>query len=62
MSDSTTRSFVEVIVAVVIVVAIAAFVIWLLGVFAGIFWWLLKVAIVVLAVFLVVRLLFSRRR
>ena len=48
--------------AVVLVIAVAAIVIGVLSWLAGAFWWLVKLAVIALVIFLVVRLLMSRRR
>jgi len=61
-SSGTSRALIEVIVAVVLVVAVAAIVLGVLSWLAGAFWWLLKLAIIGLAVFIVVSLLVRRRR
>jgi hypothetical protein len=61
-ASRSTRSFLEVIVAVVLVVAVAAVLLGVLSWLAGAFWWLVKVAVLALVVFLVVRLVMSRRR
>jgi len=61
-SSGTSKALVEIVVAVVLVVAVAAIVIGVLGWLAGAFWWLVKLAVIALVIFVVVRLLMSRRR
>jgi hypothetical protein len=61
-STQSSRAYIEVIVAVVLVVAVAAIVIAVLGWLAGAFWWLVKLAVIALVVYLVVRLLLRRHR
>jgi hypothetical protein len=61
-TSRSSRSFLEVIVAVVLVVAVAAVILGVLSWLAGAFWWIVKVAVLALVAFLVVRLLVSRRR
>ena len=61
-STGTSRALVEVIVAVVLVVAVAAVVIGVLSWLAGAFWFLLKLAVIGLVIFLVVSLLVRRHR
>jgi hypothetical protein len=61
-SSGTSRALIEVIVAVVLVVAVAAIVIGVLGWLAGAFWWLFKLAVIGLVIFVVVSLLMRRRR
>ena len=63
MSESSgSRALVEVIVAVVIVVAVAAVAIGVLSWLAGAFWWLVKVAVVGIAAYLIVRAVLRRDR
>jgi len=61
-STGTSRALIEVIVAVVLVVAVAAIVIGVLSWLAGAFWFLLKLAVIGLVIFLVVSLLIRRHR
>jgi hypothetical protein len=61
-STGTSRALIEVIVAVVLVVAVAAIVIGVLSWLAGAFWFLLKLAVIGLVIFLVVSLLVRRHR
>ncbi|HEV3213687.1 MAG TPA: hypothetical protein VGZ03_09870 [Acidimicrobiales bacterium] len=61
-STGTSRALVEVIVAVVLVVAVAAIVIGVLSWLAGVFWLLVKLAVIGLVIFLVVGLLLRRHR
>jgi hypothetical protein len=61
-STGTSRALLEVIVAVVLVVAVAAIVIGVLSWLAGAFWFLVKLAVIALVIFLVVRLLLRRHR
>ena len=61
-SSGTSRALVEVLVAVVLVIAVAAIVIGVLSWLAGAFWWLVKLAVIALVIFVVVRLLMSRHR
>jgi len=51
-----------VIVAVVLVIAAASVLIFLLGALEGIVWWILKIAILFAVLYLVVRLVVSRSR
>lgn len=61
-TNGTSRALIEVIVAVVLVVAVAAIMIGVLSWLAGAFWWLVKLAVIALVIFVVVRLLMSRHR
>jgi hypothetical protein len=61
-STQSSRAYIEVIVAVVLVVAVAALMIAVLGWLAGAFWWLVKLAVISLVAYLVVRLLLRRHR
>lgn len=59
---TSSRALIEIIVAIVLVVAFASIFLSLLGWLASALWWLFKVAVVVVVIFLVVRLLLSRHR
>jgi len=61
-TEGSSRALIEVVVAVVLVVAVAAIVIGVLSWLAGAFWLLVKLAIIALAVFIVVRLMMRRHR
>src|ERR1700693_3510202 len=52
-SSGTSKALVEIVVAVVLVVAVAAIVIGVLGWLAGAFWWLVKLAVIALVIFVV---------
>ncbi len=60
--ESTSRALLDVIVAVVLVIAAASVLIFLLGALEGIVWWILKIAILFAVLYLVVRLVVSRSR
>jgi hypothetical protein len=60
-SRRSSRSLLEVIVAIVLVVFVAAVMIGVLHWLAGAFWLLVKLAVIGVAAFLVVRLLMRRR-
>ena len=60
--ESTSRALLDVIVAVVLVIAAASVLIFLLGAPEGIVWWILKIAILFAVLYLVVRLVVSRSR
>lgn len=63
MSEAnSSRALLEVLVAVVLVVALGAIFIGVLGWLAGIFWLLFKLAVLFVVIYLVVRLLLSRHR
>lgn len=61
-TQGTPRAMLEVIVAVVLVIAFGAILLGVLGWLAGIFWWLFKLALLVLVIYLVARVLLSRHR
>jgi hypothetical protein len=61
-TQGTSRALLEVVVAVVLVVALAAIFIGALSWLAGIFWTLFKLAVLAIVVYLVVRLLLARRK
>ena len=66
MSESTsgsgTKTLVEVVVAVVLVVALASVAIGVLSWLAGAFWLVVKLAVLALACYLIVRVLLRRHR
>lgn len=59
---TSSRALIEIIIAIVLVVAFASIFLTVLGWLAGALWWLFKVAVVVIVIFLVVRLLMNRHR
>jgi hypothetical protein len=61
-TQGTSRSLLEVVVAVVLVIALGAIFIGVLGWLAGLFWTVFKLAVLALVIYLVVRLLLARRR
>jgi hypothetical protein len=61
-TQESSRPLLEVVVAVVLVVALGAILIGVLGWLAGIFWWLFKLAVLIGVIYLVVRLLLARHR
>ncbi|HUD68744.1 MAG TPA: hypothetical protein VMQ40_00755 [Acidimicrobiales bacterium] len=61
-TQGTSRPLLEVVVAVVLVIALGAIFIGVLGWLAGIFWWLFKLAVLIGVIYLVVRLLLARHR
>ena len=60
--ESTSRALLDVIVAVVLVIAAASVLLFLLGALEGIVWWILKIAILFAVLYLGVRLVVSRSR
>jgi hypothetical protein len=52
----------EVVVAVVLVLAAGAFAVFLLGALEGIVWWVLKIVVLFVVLYVVVRLVASRSR
>ncbi len=61
-TQESSRPLLEVVVAVVLVVALGAIFIGVLGWLAGIFWWVFKLAVLIGVIYLVVRLLLARHR
>jgi hypothetical protein len=61
-AQGTSRALLEVVVAVVLVVALAAIFIGVLGWLAGIFWTVFKFAALAIVIYLVVRLLLARHK
>jgi 4-hydroxybenzoate polyprenyltransferase len=61
-TTSSSRALIEVIVAIVLVVAFASILLSVLGWLVGALWWIFKVAVLVIVIYLVARLLISRRR
>lgn len=58
---SSSRALLEVIVAIVLVVAFASILLTVLGWLAGAVWWLFKLAFLAVIIYVVVRVLMSRR-
>jgi hypothetical protein len=61
-THGSSRALLEVVVAVVLVIALGAIFIGVLGWLAGIFWTVFKLAVLALIIYLVARLLLSRHR
>ena len=61
-TESSSRSLTQTLVAVVLVVFVAAVLFAVLGWLAGAFWWLVKVAVVGIAAYLIVRAVLRRDR
>jgi hypothetical protein len=61
-TTSSSRALLEVIVAIVLVVAFASILLTVFGWLVGAVWWIFKVGVLVIAIFLVARLLISRNR
>jgi hypothetical protein len=61
-TQGSSRALLEVVVAVVLVIALGAIFIGVLGWLAGIFWTVFKLAVLALIIYLVARLLLSRHR
>jgi 4-hydroxybenzoate polyprenyltransferase len=57
---SSSRALVEVILAIVLVVAVASILLAVLGWLAGALWWLFKIAVLVIVIYVIARILLSR--